>query len=60
MGPDTWRPTLVPREAYTTGESVQRMVIRTGLTGARVCASAISSPPKGSEMEAEQDGRFDE
>ena len=53
-------PTLVPREEYTTGESVQRMVIRTGLSsGPGLCQRHIV-PPKGSEMEAEQDGRFDE
>ncbi len=53
-------PTLVPREAYTTGESVQRMVIRTGLTsGPGLCQRHIV-PPKGSQLEAEQDGRFDE
>jgi hypothetical protein len=53
-------PTLVPRVAYTAGESLQRMVIRTGLTaGPGLCQRHIV-PPKGSELEAEQDGRLDE
>jgi hypothetical protein len=53
-------PTLVPRVAYTTGESLQRMVIRTGLVGpAGLCQRHIV-PPKSSELEAEQDGRLDE
>ncbi|OBF30452.1 hypothetical protein [Mycobacterium sp. ACS4331] len=53
-------PTLVPRSAYTTGESVQRLVIRTGMdSGPGLCERHIV-PPKGSELEAEQDGRLDE
>ena len=52
-------PTLVPRADYTTGESVQRMVIRTGLqSGPGLCQRHIAAP-KGSELEAEQDGRLD-
>ena len=52
-------PTLVPRVAYTPGESLQRMVIRTGLTGAPGLCQRHIVPPKGSQLEAEQDGRFD-
>ncbi len=53
-------PALVPRAEYTAGESLQRMVIRTGLTtGPGLCERHIA-PPKGSQLEAEQDGRFDE
>jgi hypothetical protein len=53
-------PTLVPRAFYSEGESLQRVVIRTGLTdGPGLCERHIV-PPKGSQMEAEQDGRFDE
>lgn len=52
-------PALVPRAEYTPGESLQRMVIRTGLTsGPGLCERHIA-PPKGSQLEAEQDGRFD-
>jgi hypothetical protein len=53
-------PTLVPRVAYTAGESLQRMVIRTGLTGQPGLCQRHIVPPKGSELEAEQDGRLDE
>lgn len=53
-------PTLVPREAYTAGESLQRMVIRTGLVGNPALCQRHVAPPKGSQMEAELDGRFDE
>ncbi|MBF6339722.1 hypothetical protein IU450_28085 [Nocardia abscessus] len=53
-------PTLVPRIAYTTGESLQRMVIRTGLTGTPGLCERHIVPPKGSQLEAELDGRFDE
>ena len=53
-------PTLVPRVAYTTGESLQRMVIRTGLSGTPGVCQRHIVPPKGSEQEAEQDGRLDE
>lgn len=52
-------PTLAPRTAYTTGESLQRMVIRTGLTGIPGLCQRHVVPPKGSELEAEQDGRLD-
>ena len=52
-------PTLVPRVGYTPGESLQRMVIRTGLTGAPGLCQRHIVPPKGSQLEAEQDGRFD-
>ena len=52
-------PTLVPRSAYVTGESVQRMVIRPGMTGPGVVPTSRRAP-KGSELEAEQDGRLDE
>ena len=53
-------PTFVPRVAYTTGESLQRMVIRTGLTGTPGACERHVVPPKGSELEAEQDGRLDQ
>jgi hypothetical protein len=53
-------PTLVPRGAYLTGESLQRMVIRTGLTGTAGLCERHVVPPKGSELEAEQDGRLDD
>jgi hypothetical protein len=53
-------PTLVPRAAYTPGESLQRMVIRTGLTGQPGLCQRHIVPPKGSELEAEQDGRLDD
>ena len=53
-------PVLVPRLGYTAGESLQRMVIRTGLTGAPGLCERHMAPPKGSQLEAEQDGRFDE
>ncbi|WP_454788050.1 hypothetical protein [Mycolicibacterium lutetiense] len=53
-------PTFVPRVAYVTGESLQRMVIRTGLTGSPGVSERHIVPPKGSELEAEQDGRLDE
>ena len=50
----------MPREEYSTGESVQRMVIRTGLhSGPGLCQRHVA-PPKCSEVEAEQDGRLDE
>ncbi|MEV6426250.1 hypothetical protein [Nocardia sp. NPDC051463] len=52
-------PTLVPRVAYTPGESLQRMVIRTGLTDGPGLSQRHLAPPKGSQLEAEQDGRFD-
>lgn len=52
-------PVLVPRNAYTIGESLQRMVIRTGLTGTPGLCQRHVVPPKGSELEAEQDGRLD-
>jgi hypothetical protein len=52
-------PTLVPRTAYTAGESLQRMVIRTGLVGNPGLCERHIVPPKGSQMEAESDGRFD-
>ncbi|GFG49788.1 hypothetical protein CQY20_04065 [Mycolicibacterium agri] len=52
-------PALVPRSAYITGESLQRMVIRTGLTGSPGTCQRHIVPPKGSELEAEQDGRLD-
>ncbi|OBF32986.1 hypothetical protein A5724_20370 [Mycobacterium sp. ACS1612] len=52
-------PTLVPRVAYTAGESLQRMVIRTGLVGDPGLCQRHVVPPKGSQMEAELDGRFD-
>ncbi|WP_431965988.1 hypothetical protein [Nocardia sp. bgisy134] len=52
-------PTLVPRVAYTPGESLQRMVIRTGLVGSPGLCQRHVVPPKGSQMEAELDGRFD-
>lgn len=53
-------PTFVPRVAYTTGESLQRMVIRTGLTRTPGVCERHVVPPKGSELEAEQDGRLDQ
>lgn len=53
-------PTFVPRVAYTTGESLQRMVIRTGLTATPGVCERHVVPPKGSELEAEQDGRLDQ
>lgn len=53
-------PTLVPRVAYTVGESLQRMVIRTGLAGAPGICERHMAPPKGSQQEAEYDGRFDD
>jgi hypothetical protein len=53
-------PTLVPRAAYTIGESLHRVVIRTGLTGRPGLCQRHIVPPKGSELEAEQDGRLDE
>ncbi|OLO99261.1 hypothetical protein BVU76_26575 [Mycolicibacterium porcinum] len=53
-------PTFVPRKAYVTGESLQRMVIRTGLTSAPGVTERHIVPPKGSELEAEQDGRLDQ
>jgi len=52
-------PTLVPRVAYATGESLQRMVIRTGLVDGPGNAERHVVPPKGSQLQAEQDGRFD-
>jgi hypothetical protein len=52
-------PALVPRRAYTAGESLQRMVIRTGLAGTPGLCERHLAPPKGSQLEAEQDGRFD-
>lgn len=52
-------PTLVPRHAYATGESLQRMVIRTGMTSTPGLCERHVAPPKGSELEAEQDGRLD-
>jgi hypothetical protein len=53
-------PTLVPRSDYTRGESLQRMVIRTRLdSGPGLCERHVA-PPKGSQLEAEQDGRFDQ
>lgn len=53
-------PIFVPRVAYVTGESLQRMVIRTGLTGTPGVTERHIVPPKGSELEAEQDGRLDQ
>lgn len=53
-------PTLVARKPYVTGESLQRMVIRTGLTATPGLCERHVVPPKGSELEAEQDGRFDD
>lgn len=53
-------PTFVPRVAYVPGESLQRMVIRTGLTSAPGVTERHIVPPKGSELEAEQDGRLDQ
>lgn len=53
-------PTFVPRVAYVTGESLQRTVIRTGLTGTPGVTERHIVPPKGSELEAEQDGRLDQ
>jgi hypothetical protein len=53
-------PTFVPRVAYNTGKSLQRMVIRTGLTGTPGVCERHVVPPKGSELEAEQDGRLDQ
>jgi hypothetical protein len=52
-------PALVPRVAYATGESLQRMVIRTGLVDGPGSAERHVVPPKGSQLQAEQDGRFD-
>ncbi len=52
-------PALVPRVAYATGESLQRMVIRTGLADGPGSAERHVVPPKGSQLQAEQDGRFD-
>lgn len=52
-------PTLVPRSAYTVGESLKRMVVRTGIFDTPGMCQRHIVPPKGSELEAEQDGRLD-
>jgi hypothetical protein len=52
-------PTIVPRRPFTTGESTNRVVIRTTRDGGSTSERHLL-PPKTSQLEAELDGCFDQ